>query len=103
MTLELVKLYAVIISAVASIISSAVILIKPLRDRVFCISDIISGVKCMLRAEMLRTYYKRRERKQLRQYERQNFIFEYRAYKALGGNSFIDDIFDKVSKWDIVS
>ena len=103
MIFDTLKQNAVIIGAVASIISSAVILIKPLRDRVFGFHDIINGIKCLLRSEMLRTYYKHRAEKQIRQYERQNFIIAYRAYKALGGNSFIDDIFEKVSKWETVT
>lgn len=41
---------------------------------------------------MLATYYKNKDTDQIRQYEKENFIFAYKAYKALGGNSIIDDI-----------
>ena len=57
----------------------------------------------MLRADMLATYYKHREEKTIRQYEYENFLYEYKAYKALRGNSFIDRIQKEVTGWEIVS
>lgn len=59
------------------------------------------GQKCQLRADMLRTYYKRKDEKCLRQYEAENFIMMYKAYKAMGGNSFIDEVYEHVTQWDI--
>lgn len=59
--------------------------------------------KCQLRADMLRTYYRNKERKCIRQYEKQNFVYCYEAYKALQGNSFIDDVHDEVMSWDMES
>ena len=61
------------------------------------------GQKCLLRSNMLHTYYKNREHSAIRQYEYENFLLEYRAYKALRGNSFIDRIYQEVKTWDIVS
>lgn len=61
------------------------------------------GMKCLLRSKMLETYYKRYNSKQIRQYEFENFIHLYEAYKALGGNSFIDEVHEEVMKWKIVS
>lgn len=52
---------------------------------------------------MLHTYYSNKERSAIRQYEYENFLLEYRAYKALRGNSFIDRIYQEVKTWDIVS
>lgn len=60
-----------------------------------------NGTKCQLRSEMLRTYYHNRDSKTIRQYEYENFIFLYEAYKALKGNSFIDRIYDEVKTWRI--
>ena len=56
-----------------------------------------------MRSNMLHTYYKNREHSAIRQYEYENFLLEYRAYKALRGNSFIDRIYQEVKTWDIVS
>ena len=64
---------------------------------------ITDAQKCQLRADMLRTYYHNKDRKKIRQYEKQNFIYCYEAYKALKGNSFIDDVHDDVMSWEMES
>ncbi len=61
------------------------------------------GTKCQLRSEMLRIYYHNRENETIRQYEVENFIMLYDAYKALKGNSFIDKIHSEVLSWDVIS
>lgn len=65
--------------------------------------DIKEGLKCLLRSKMLETYYKRQKSKQIRQFELENFIHLYESYKALGGNSFIDEVHEEVMKWKINS
>lgn len=65
--------------------------------------NIVEGIRCQLRSEMLRIYYHNEATRTIRQYELQNFIANYKAYKALGGNSFIDDIYDIVIKWKIIT
>ena len=60
-----------------------------------------NGQKCQLRSDMLRTYHKNKEARRLRQYEAENFVMMYQAYKAMGGNSFIDEIYEHVTKWDV--
>lgn len=67
------------------------------------VRKITDGQKCQLRSEMLRTYYHNRESKKIRQYEYENFVFLYEAYKALKGNSFIDKIYEDVESWEIIS
>ena len=62
-----------------------------------------NGQKCLLRSDMLRIYYHHREEQIIRQYEFENFIFLYEAYKALKGNSFIDKIYEEVHTWEIIS
>ena len=64
---------------------------------------VIQGIKCLLRSEMLRTYYHHKENKKIRQYELENFIMLYKAYKALKGNSFIDKIYKEVMLWEVIS
>ena len=64
---------------------------------------IIKGIKCLLRIEMMRTYYHNREAEKIRQYELQNFIALYKAYKALRGNSFIDKINKEVMSWEVIT
>jgi hypothetical protein len=64
---------------------------------------IASGTRCQLRSEMLRIYYHNREREKIRQYEYENFVMLYDAYKALKGNSFIDKIYKEVESWEVIS
>ena len=88
---------------ILAITSAAVLFLKPLRDKVFGLKDISDGVKCLLRSDMLRMYYKHQDGETIRQHERQNFEAEYAAYKALGGNSFMDDIYHDVCGWKVVT
>ncbi len=62
-----------------------------------------NGTRCQLRSEMLRTYYHHKESQKIRQYEYENFVYLYEAYKALKGNSFIDKIYDEVKTWEVES
>ena len=86
-----------LVTIVSSIIYFATIT-KKMRDDNKAIKE---GVKCMLRASMLNTYYKNTEKDEWRQYEAENFELQYKAYKALDGNSFIDNIHSEVSKWGV--
>ena len=74
--------------------------ITPIFKRLEKVSE---GTKCQLRSEMLRIYYHNRESGKIRQYEYENFVMLYEAYKALKGNSFIDKIYDEVRSWEIIS
>lgn len=61
----------------------------------------VAGQRCLLRSTLLRTYYKHEKDKELRQYELENFTLCYEAYKALGGNSFADKIYNEVISWHV--
>lgn len=90
-------------SCLTSISAASVLIIKPIREKVLGIKREDDGVKCLLRSDMLRTYYRHREVKQIRQFEYENFILEYKAYKAMKGNSFIDHIKCEVDDWEVIS
>lgn len=64
---------------------------------------ITDGALCQLRSDMLRTYYRHRESEKIRQYEYENFVMAYEAYRALGGNSFIVKIYEEVKTWEVLS
>lgn len=66
-------------------------------------SKIAKGTMCQLRSEMLQIYYRHHKDGVIRQYEYENFVMLYEAYKSLGGNSFIDKIYKEVQTWEIVS
>ncbi len=65
------------------------------------VKRIVEGQKCQLRAHMLETYYRHAQTKIIRQYELENFMLMYKAYKALKGNSFVDKIHSEVVTWRV--
>jgi hypothetical protein len=67
------------------------------------IHRLVEGQRCQLRSDMLHTYYRHKDAKKIRQYELENFMLMYKAYKALKGNSFIDKIHDEVIEWEVES
>lgn len=88
------------VAAVLAILTPILKKFKVTADRLEKINE---GIKCELRTEMLRIYYKHREDRVIRQYELENFMLAYDAYKALGGNSFIDKIYEEVTSWEVVT
>ena len=66
------------------------------------IINLLNGMKCQLRSDMLHIYYEHKDDKKIRQYELENFIYLYKAYKALKGNSFIDKINSEVLSWEVI-
>ena len=79
---------------------SEIVIMSPVIVAIFLI---IQGIKCLLRSEMLRTYYHNKDSEQIRQFELENFIALYKAYKALKGNSFIDKIHKEVMSWEVMT
>ena len=59
------------------------------------------GDMCVLRQMMLNIYYKYKDAKAIPEYEAKNFLLMYEAYKARGGNSFIDEVHDHVVTWEL--
>ena len=66
------------------------------------IDAICEGQRGLLRSDMLRTYYRYHGIETIRQYEDEAFLRCYAAYKALGGNSFIDKIADEIKTWEVL-
>lgn len=90
-------------SCATTIAAAALLIIKPVRKKAKDSKAEDEGVKCLLRSDMLRTYYKYKDHGKIRQFEYENFIMEYDAYKAMGGNSFIDHIKNEIDDWEVVS
>lgn len=91
------------ITALGTLIAELVALIGVVAPMILTVRKVANGTRCQLRSEMLRIYYHNRESKTIRQYEYENFVMLYEAYKALKGNSFIDRIYDEVKEWEIVT
>ena len=92
-----------IIAAIVALVGEIAAFVGIVTPILAKVNRISTGTKCQLRSEMLRIYYHHREKGVIRQYEYENFVFLYEAYKALGGNSFIDKIYAEVKKWQIVT
>lgn len=91
------------LTTVVTFIGEIGVLLGVIIPVVIWIRKIAEGTKCQLRSEMLRIYYHNRERQIIRQYEYENFVMLYDAYKALKGNSFIDKIYSEVKSWEVVT
>ncbi len=89
-TLTILKVVEIILS----------LIIIPLAIAIF---NLINGMKCQLRSDMLHIYYANKDKGEIRQYELENFIYLYKAYKALRGNSFIDKIYKEVMTWEVIT
>ena len=90
------------LSTIVIFISEITILLGVIIPVIVWIKKLAEGLKCQLRSEMLRIYYHHRESKTIRQYEYENFVFLYNAYKALHGNSFIDKIYEEIQGYEVL-
>lgn len=90
------------LTTIVALIGEISVLLGVIIPVIVSIRKIANGTKCQLRSDMLHIYYNNRESGQIRQYEYENFVMLYEAYKALKGNSFIDRIYAEVKKWEII-
>lgn len=86
-----------------TLIGEISVLIGVITPVIVMIFKLINGQKCQLRSDMLEIYYHNKDDQKIRQYEYENFVYLYEAYKALKGNSFIDKIYKEVQKWEIIT
>lgn len=91
------------LTAIVTLVTEIGILLGVVIPVIVSVRKISNGTKCQLRSEMLRMYYRHREDGKIRQYEYENFVMLYEAYKALKGNSFIDKIYREVQEWEVIS
>lgn len=88
-------------AGVITLANFIVLFVKPVRTKVLGLKAEDDGIKCLLRSEMLKIYYANRDSKEIRQFEYENFCHLYKAYKAKGGNSFIDHIKEEMDEWEV--
>ena len=91
------------ITMIVTLIGEIGVLLGVIIPVIIAVCKIANGTKCQLRSEMLRIYYHHSETKEIRQYEYENFVMMYEAYKALGGNSFIDKIYSDIKSWEVIT
>ena len=66
------------------------------------IQNIRKGIKCTLRNDILDIYDRCKEKKEITHYQLQSIAFSYDVYKKLKGNSFVDDIVEKVKEFEVI-
>lgn len=86
---------------ITQIVTCAVLLVKPLREWAMGVDEMKEGQRCLLRSQIVRIYYHNLHDHRLRQYEYENLVACYKAYKKLGGNSFIDHIHEEMQTWPV--
>lgn len=91
------------LTTIVTLITEIGVLLGVITPVIVFILKIINAQKCQLRNEMLRIYYHHYQTGKIRQYEYENFVMLYQAYKALKGNSFIDKIYKEVQTWTVIS
>jgi hypothetical protein len=91
------------ITTLVTLIGEIGVLLGVIIPVIVSIKKIADGQRSLLRSEMLQIYYRNRESGEIHQYEYENFVYLYEAYKALNGNSFIDKIYKEVQDWKVVN
>lgn len=87
---------------ICQIATCGALLIKPIRERILGTKEIRDGQLCLLRSAIMQIYRDHKATRQLSEYEFRHLEHCYKAYKRLGGNSFIDHIYAEMQEWDIV-
>ncbi len=91
------------ITFIANLITEISIILGVVIPIIVWILLIVRAIRCILRTEMLRIYYRHSDDGKIRQYEYENFVKLYGAYKALRGNSFIDKIYKEIQTWEVIT
>ena len=66
------------------------------------IQNIKKGIKCTLRNDILDIFDRCKDRRAITRYQLQSIKYSYDVYKKLGGNSFVDDIVEKVNEYRVI-
>lgn len=100
------------LTAVASLISGTLalvtllsVLVKPIRQRIRLWltknEKLDDALLCMLRDRITTLYYEKFTYAELRRYEFESLVRLYAAYKALGGNSYVDKLYAEMIEWHV--
>ena len=66
------------------------------------IKAIRSGIKCSLRNDILDIYDRCKGTGKITRYQLQSIKHSYDCYKKLKGNSFVEEIVEKVNKFEVI-
>lgn len=91
------------LTTIVTLIGEIGVLLGVIIPVIVAVKKIADGQRSLLRSEMLQIYYRNCATGEIHQYEYENFVYLYEAYKALKGNSFIDKIYKEVQTWKVVN
>lgn len=100
--LEVISHVANVLGDVAGIATAAALLIKPIRERILGLGLLKDALLGLLASEIRKIYYRNLNDQTLRQHEYETVAFCYKAYRAMGGNSFIEHIVKEMEHWKVV-
>ena len=63
---------------------------------------IFEGIKCSLRNDILDIYDRCKDKKQITHYQLESIQYSYTIYKKLGGNSFVDEIMERIRHFELI-
>lgn len=66
------------------------------------VKSINKGTKCSLRNDILDIFDRCKDKKQITRYQLQSIQYSYDLYKKLKGNSFIDEIHDRIREFELI-
>lgn len=101
-----------VVQGLTAIFTFAILLIKPFRKWLLGVKDRTEqnaadermereAVLCLIRSEIVRIFYLRKDDRNISQYEYENVLMLFDAYKKLGGNSFVKQIIEDMGTWNI--
>ena len=66
------------------------------------IQNINQSTKCTLRNDILDIYDRCKENGKITHYQLQSIMYSYDRYKKLKGNSFVDEIIDRIQAFELI-
>lgn len=66
------------------------------------LKKINKSTKCTLRNDILDIYDRCKEKNKITHYQLQSITYSYDRYKELKGNSFVDEIMEKIKEFELV-
>lgn len=62
----------------------------------------LEATKCSLRNDILSIYDRCKDSKKITKYQLESIEYSFKQYKALRGNSFVENLVEKVEKFDVI-
>lgn len=83
------------------ICSNIQLLLDKSNERDFQIRTLMDSDKCRIRAEITQEWQKRMKSEKIDYFTLQYLQAQYLCYKAEGGNSYITDLMDEITHWQL--